>query len=168
MHKKQNEQGFHLWVIAVIVVVVAGLGFTGWYVWHKNKDDSNKTLETSQTTSDANGTVSSDVAVDTVTVTPTPTVAASQNELDKIRTYCQNAGTNVIVGSIQYVENSYGKFAMCGIGEAGGVGGGMLVAVYQNGNWSTVWEGNGVMDGSLCTEYKLPYSFNLDCPGWYE
>jgi hypothetical protein len=40
MKSKFNQQGFHIWVIALIIVVVAALGFAGWYVWDKNKADN--------------------------------------------------------------------------------------------------------------------------------
>lgn len=46
MKKTLNQQGFHIWVIALIVVVLAGLGFAGWYVWDMNK---NQTAEEEQT-----------------------------------------------------------------------------------------------------------------------
>jgi hypothetical protein len=60
--KKINEQGFHIWLIALIVVVLAGLGFTGWYVWDKNQDNSIEQTNSTPT------------PVPTASVTPTPSV----------------------------------------------------------------------------------------------
>jgi hypothetical protein len=35
--KRLNQKGFHLLYIALIVIIIAGLGFAGWYVWDKNQ-----------------------------------------------------------------------------------------------------------------------------------
>lgn len=38
--KRLNQKGFHLLYIVLIVIVIAGLGFAGWYVWDKNQNQT--------------------------------------------------------------------------------------------------------------------------------
>ena len=157
--KKLNQRGFHIWMIAIIVVVVAGLGFAGWSVYDMNQD-TNKTLES---VGDSDSSVSSD------TVTPTPTATVSESTLDTLRTFCQGDDPNTVVGGVIYVENSNGTFGSCGVGNADDVGGGMLLAVLDSqGAWAEIWSGNGIMDSDLCTQYKIPTAIYSDCPGYYE
>jgi hypothetical protein len=152
--KKMNENGFHIWIIALIIVVVAALGFGGWYVWDKNKDDAGST----------DGTIATVTPTPTATPTPTP---ATVDYLATLRTFCENYSPGSEVGGVQLVDNSYGTFGSCGISDPEG-GGGMLISTYTDGAWAEVWSGNGIMDASLCTEYQLPSSIYADCPGFYE
>jgi hypothetical protein len=164
MYKKLNQKGFHhVLMIALIVVVVAAVGFAGWYVWDKNKADDSANITSPTPTPSVTATV-------TPTATPiSNTTAVAENELDTLRTFCQGTDPDTLVGSLQYVENTNGKFGLCGIGsrteEAGGA---MLVAAYVDGVWTRVWSGNGMMENSLCAEYKIPSTIYADCTGHYE
>jgi hypothetical protein len=51
---KTNQHGFHIWLITLIVVVLAGLGFAGWYVWDKNQNQTtDEQTSTTPTTSNS-------------------------------------------------------------------------------------------------------------------
>ena len=51
MTNKLNAKGFQLWLIPLIVVVIAGLGFAGWYIWDKNQKQTAEEQASSATTS---------------------------------------------------------------------------------------------------------------------
>ncbi len=158
MKKRLEQSGFHIWIVALIVVVVAAVGFAGWYVWDKNKADDNTNV--------TNPTPTPSV---TVTATPTPTVVAeTKNELDTLREFCQGDDPDTVVGGIKYIETNDGKFGSCGIGSRTSEGGAMLISAYVNESWVRVWAGNGIMDNSLCAQYKLPSTIYADCIGFYE
>ena len=160
--KRLNEQGFHLWLIPLILIIVIVLGFAGWYVWDKNKDDNN----TAETTQDDAVTSSQTATTPTSTPTTEP-VADTQNELDTLRIFCQGTDPDILVGSLQYVENQYGSFGNCNMSHESG-GGWMLIAALTDNVWVEVYEGNGIMDSNLCAQYKLPFDIYEDCPGYYE
>jgi hypothetical protein len=84
MQKRLNEQGFHLLYIALIIIVIAGLGFTGWYVWDKNQ---NQTVEEQ--------TNSTPTPTPTETVTPTPTITRTNNNPTDWKTYFSPYGYSV-------------------------------------------------------------------------
>jgi hypothetical protein len=165
--KKLDQQGFHhVLMVGLIVVVVAVIGFAGWYVYGMNKD-TNKTLE-----SVGNANTTSDAVVPTVASSDTAlstAVASTENELDTLRTFCLGTNPDTLVGSLQYVENTNGNFGLCTIGsKTDEMAGAMLVAAYVGGAWTRVWSGNGMMENSLCAEYKIPSTIYADCIGYYE
>jgi hypothetical protein len=47
MKKHINEDGFHLIMIPLLIVVVAIIGFAGWYVWNRNHKSTNNQVSTS-------------------------------------------------------------------------------------------------------------------------
>lgn len=144
MYKKLDQRGFHhLLMAALIVVVVAALGFAGWYVWDKNQasDDSTNTT---------NPTVTPTLTT-TATPTPIPTaVVVAENELDTLRAFCQGTDPNTVVGKIVYVENAEGKFASCGVGNA------TLIAHTVNGEWTRIVVTQMVLTEEMCNQYNLP------------
>lgn len=150
MYKKLNQQGFHHLLMAVlIVVVVAGIGFAGWYVWDKNQapDDSTNTT---------NPTVTPTLTT-TATPTPIPTaVVVTENELDTLRTFCQGTDPDTVVGKIVYVENAEGKFASCGVGYALIGPGVTIIAYMQNEEWASIVRTQNVLPEAMCNQYNLP------------
>jgi hypothetical protein len=166
MYKKLNQQGFHhILMVGLIVVVVLALGFAGWYVYGMNKD-TNKTLESVGNAD--NSTSTTTTTVSTPTATPTPAVVA-ENYVDTLRAFCLGTDPDTTVGTIQFVENTNGKFGLCTVGsKTDEMSGAMLVTAYIDGVWTRVWGGNGMMENSLCAEYKIPSTIYADCIGFYE
>jgi|GEM_PF-2681412 len=86
---------------------------------------------------------------------------------EKLKTFCSGLHTGYTAGYFKYVDNKDGEFGYCLVSPPDGVGGGMVISVYQNSAWKLVWEGNGIMAASLCTQYKIPKSIYEDCAGNY-
>lgn len=166
---KINQKGFSATVILLVILVLAVVGFAGWYVYQSQH-------KTNNTVSNIGGDQSSNITQkdtktsdSTVKPTATPvTQTTTKNELDTLREFCQGADPDTVVSGIVYIENHDGKFATCGITDAEGMGGAMLLSTYLNGKWTKMWAGNGIMDASLCTQYKIPIKIYADCSGNYQ
>jgi uncharacterized protein (UPF0333 family) len=156
MIKSINQKGFAAAQFILILIVVVIVGFAGWYVWQQQQD-TNKTLNNF---GDSEPTAN-------ISPTPTPATESTKNELDTLKEFCEPTEETNELGMLQYVENSNGKFASCGINSIEGAGGAMLIAKYINNEWKQIWAGNGIMEASYCTEYKIPSSIYADCTGNY-
>lgn len=164
MRKLINEKGFSAVILILLIIVICGIVFLGWYVY-KSNDKTGKTLDAiSQTDNDPK---TSTTPTPATSPTPSATTSSTKNELDKLRDFCANAHANTVVGTVQYIENSNGKYGYCVIGDANQESGGMMISFYQNGEWTKIFEGNGIMDQNLCTQYKIPTAIYGDCPGYY-
>lgn len=83
MNNKVNENGSHLIAIPLLLVVIAIIGFAGWYVWDKNHESKN-TQELSSTTQQAASTVTTklpSISSDIPVATPTQSTKTSAEEL---------------------------------------------------------------------------------------
>lgn len=154
MIKKINQKGFAAAQFILILIVVAIVGFAGWYVWQQQQDTNN----TLNNFGDSEPTTN-------VSPTPTPTTESTKNELDTLKEHCQS-NTSLTVSSVQYIEDTNGKFGNCSMTSNQG-GGGILIAVHEDEAWKTIYEGNGVFEESLCAQYKVPSAIISVCTGNY-
>lgn len=147
--KKLNQTGFSAVEGLLLVVILAIIGGTGFYIYHtsnKSGDVINEASSASQ--SAASGVIikNSDrtaiiAAVKAYKVTPAsaPT-GATQPDVVKI---------SQVIGS-----NAKGTF-----GFSNGGGGGTFIANKSNGNWSVIFEGQQLPGKDLGTKYNLPKSW---------
>jgi hypothetical protein len=146
---KLNQKGMAALEIILLVVVILLVAGVGYYVWYSH----NKTNNTLNGFNNS-GPTKTTKTTPTPSATATPTPATS--ELAALKTFCESSQY------VTYVQNPDGRFGKCT------VDGGMKISVYTNGQWTKVWSGNGVMDSSLCTQYKLPKTVYEDCSGYYQ
>jgi hypothetical protein len=88
---KTNQQGFHIVMIPLIVIILGIIGFTGWYVWDKNQNqttisnpessNNNNASNLDILKSERNQIVTVITADNTPTPTPTPTPTNSNSEV---------------------------------------------------------------------------------------
>lgn len=170
---KGNKSGkgkkfLQMFIVAIIIAAIAG-GGVWYYMNNKNK--------TAKTANDkAISTLNANIAdlnkqlaaAKTSKSTTTTTTTTSTNDFATLNTFCLNADPNNEVGTIQLVENTNGKYGNCVVSQKGEPSGGMLISTYLNGKWTKIWEGNGVMEASNCTQYKIPKSIYEDCAGYYQ
>jgi hypothetical protein len=154
----KNQSGFGVVEVISMFIIIGIIGGTGWYVW-QSRIKTNKTLD---------NTVSSqyNVQKSSPTTTPTPAVTAV-NEVESLRTFCKGTDSNTEVGLLLYAENKNGKFGHCEVGIKNSGGGAIVISVYTNSKWAKIWSGNGTMEASLCTKYKIPVSIFSECTGNY-
>jgi hypothetical protein len=161
--------------ILITLVLMAATGF-GVYYYMNNQQQKTEQANLKNITDLQNNvkTLNKKVKTTTSSSTSNPssnnTGSSVQTSVHAValKTFCQGTNPDTLVGSMQYVENTNGFFGLCGISSKSQPGtGGMLVAYYSGGKWIKVWGGNGAMEQSLCTKYKIPTSIYPDCTGNY-
>lgn len=163
-----------MYVLVTMVLMVA-TGF-GVYYYMNNQQEKTKQANLKNITDlqnvvkTLNKKVKTKPSSSAPTATDTNTGSSTQLSVhaNSLKTFCQGNTPNILVQTMQYVENANGFYGLCGINirDRGGAGY-LLIAHYSNGKWSKVWEGNGMMEQSLCAEYKIPASIYPDCTGNY-
>jgi cytoskeletal protein RodZ len=75
----KNQQGFHLIIIPLIVVIVGIIGFAGWYVYDANKNTNEATDNSANATNPTPVPTSS--STPTATITPIPSATADWQDM---------------------------------------------------------------------------------------
>ena len=168
--KKKSKKFLKIVILIIVIAAIAG-GAVWYYMNNKNqtaKKASDKTASTlNASISDLNKQLATAKASKTTTTTTT-TTQANTNYVASLKTFCLGTNSNNEVGTIQYVENTNGRYGNCVVSQKGEPSGGMLISTYLSGKWTKIWEGNGVMAASNCTQYKIPKSIYEDCAGYYQ
>jgi cytoskeletal protein RodZ len=165
--KKQGKSKAALIAVAILVAIIAGGGM--WYymnyrLQNNKKDNSSQVSQLQASITSLNSQLATAKNSKTTTTTTTQT---STNEITALKTFCLGTDPNNEVGPIQYVENSNGKYGNCVVSQKNEPGGGMIISTYLNSQWTKIWEGNGIMEASDCTKYKIPTTIYADCTGNY-
>ena len=168
--KKSGNSKAKMIAVAILVAIIAGGGV--WYYMNHKLDTQNKSNQTHVSSlqtqiTDLNKAVATQTAAAKTASAAATAATKTANEFDSLKTFCLGTDPNTTVGSIQYVENKNGKFGLCGIGSKIDNSGAMMVSTFLSGKWLKVWSGNGVMDASNCTKYKIPTTIYADCSGNY-
>lgn len=165
LKKKRKISPIFYVLLTVALMVTSALAV--WYYMNNQQDKSNKADQDTigilrSNVSDLNKQLKNNKS----TTSSAASTTTLKNELDSLRTFCKGTESDNIVGYLQYAENTNGKFGYCVVGKQQSEGA-MLIANYSDSKWSRIWSGNGAMDLTNCTKYKLPTSIYADCTGNY-
>lgn len=155
-----------VWYFLLTLILMAAAGFGVYYYMNNQQEKAEQANLKSITDLQNNVKTLNQKLSNQTSQTSTTTSSDSKNEFDTLKIFCKGTETDNILGPVTYVENTNGKYGLCVVGKPQSEGA-MLVAAYQNGKWVRVWAGNGIMEQSLCTKYKIPTSIYADCSGNY-
>lgn len=97
---KNNQTGFGLLAVLVPIIVISAAGFTGWYVWHKNKTESNAKSASQANQDRQNKNDTSEPA----------RVATPQEEIDNQDQLLKNHMSRLAAAVNEYAANNLGTF----------------------------------------------------------
>lgn len=79
--QKQNQKGFTAVEALIIIVIIAVIGITGYYVWHKDRDKSSATTTSSSSIAKSQQSSSSNVTLTALESSITGAMASHYSEL---------------------------------------------------------------------------------------
>jgi len=161
--KEEKKNNNMLIVLLAILLTTLLVGGTTWYFMDQNEKNLQSSTDTTilvlqkkviSLEKNKNTTVT---PTPTPTVTPTPTTTVNKDTVEELRTFCLGSDPDTTVGNLSYMESVNGIYGNCGMGsKSQPAGGSMLISIRNNGVWTKVWSGNGIIETATCDQYKIP------------